>query len=233
MPRESTTGSAIAVAPRRPVRFEHRPFSDVVVTGYPGAQGVAVHAAMTGLWASRLGRGRRGHAAGRDAGAARVRRAHRRAHDGVGAGNSAGRPEHPGGPAFPLRGGRHPAGRPPRQRGRRRPGERPSHAGADGAPSGRRRRGRPHHLGPRARRVRRGVARDRPGLAARRGPPAPRAQPRQLLSPHRPGQPPRPGAPRLRPPPDGRAGARPRALGRLGVGRRGRSRPSRHRRPAR
>lgn len=60
MPRESTTGSAIAVAPRRPVRFEHRSFSDVVVTGYPGTQGVAVHSAMTGLWASRLGRGRRG-----------------------------------------------------------------------------------------------------------------------------------------------------------------------------
>ena len=61
MPLESVTGSATAVAPRRPVRFEHRPFSDVVVTGYPVVQGVAVHAAMTGLWASRLGRGRRGH----------------------------------------------------------------------------------------------------------------------------------------------------------------------------
>ncbi len=60
MPRESTTQSAIAVAPRRPVRFEHRSFSDVVVTGYPGTSGVAVHAAMTGLWASPLGRGRRG-----------------------------------------------------------------------------------------------------------------------------------------------------------------------------
>ncbi len=60
MPRESTTGSAIAVAPRRPVRFEHRPFSDVVVTGYPGTSGVAVHTAMTSLWASPLGRGRRG-----------------------------------------------------------------------------------------------------------------------------------------------------------------------------
>ena len=56
MPRESTTGSAMAVAPWRPVRFEHRSFSDVVVTGYPGTQGVAVHSAMTGLWASRLGR---------------------------------------------------------------------------------------------------------------------------------------------------------------------------------
>ena len=60
MPRESTTESAIALAPRRPVRFEHRPFSDVVVTGYPGTSGVGVYAAMTGLWASGLGRGRRG-----------------------------------------------------------------------------------------------------------------------------------------------------------------------------
>ena len=60
MPRESTTGSAFDVAPRRPVRFEHRPFSDVVVTGYPGTSGVAVHTAMTSLWASRLGRGRHG-----------------------------------------------------------------------------------------------------------------------------------------------------------------------------
>ncbi len=60
MPLESSTGSATAVAPRRPVRFEHRPFSDVVVTGYPGTSGVAVHAAMTDLWAAQLGRGRRG-----------------------------------------------------------------------------------------------------------------------------------------------------------------------------
>ena len=60
MPHESTSGSAAAVAPRRLVRFEHRPFADVVVTGYPGTSGVAVHTAMTGLWASPLGRGRRG-----------------------------------------------------------------------------------------------------------------------------------------------------------------------------
>jgi hypothetical protein len=60
MPRESTTASATALAPRRPARFEHRPFSDVVVTGYPGTSGMAVHSAMTSLWASPLGRGRRG-----------------------------------------------------------------------------------------------------------------------------------------------------------------------------
>ncbi|MFL6079707.1 MAG: hypothetical protein ACJ714_07250 [Ornithinibacter sp.] len=62
MPLESSTGSAavVAPAPRRPVRFERRPFSDVVVTGYPGTSGAAVHTAMVGLWASRLGRARRG-----------------------------------------------------------------------------------------------------------------------------------------------------------------------------
>lgn len=60
MPRESTTRGGLAVAPGRPARFEHRPFCDVVVTGYPGTSGAAVYAAMTDLWASRLGRTRRG-----------------------------------------------------------------------------------------------------------------------------------------------------------------------------
>ena len=93
MPRESTTESAIAVAPRRPVRFEHRPFSGVVVTGYPGTSGVAVHTAMTSLWASALGRGRRGRPGMPEPLAFDARTG---SHHRVGAGDRPGRPEHPG-----------------------------------------------------------------------------------------------------------------------------------------
>ncbi len=50
----------MGLAPRHTVRVEHRPFCDVVVRGYPGTSGLAVHAALTSLWASPLGRGRRG-----------------------------------------------------------------------------------------------------------------------------------------------------------------------------
>ena len=217
MPRESTTGSAIALAPRRPVRFEHRPFSDVVVTGYPGTYGG--------------GRPRRddrpvGLPAGpRSPRPARGCRSRSRSTCAPASSRSAWVPgtalADPATPAGPvsrsvevgtLLADLHGSGVVvDRVR------DRPTLARI-GAPSGCRRRGRPHHLGPGARRVRRGVARRRPGLAARRGAPAPRAQPRQPLAPHRPGQPPRAGAPRLRPPPDGRARARPRARGPPGCG---------------
>lgn len=60
MARESTTGSAIAVAPLQPVRFERRHGSALVVKCYPGTEGVAVYRAMTSLWTSPLGGARRG-----------------------------------------------------------------------------------------------------------------------------------------------------------------------------
>jgi len=60
MARESSTGSTLAVLPRRPVRFERRHGSAVVVKSYLVAEGAAIFAAMTDLWASPLGRARRG-----------------------------------------------------------------------------------------------------------------------------------------------------------------------------
>ena len=54
------TGSAVALEPGRPARIEQRDGSTVVVKGYPRTEGAAVHAAMTALWASPLGRGRAG-----------------------------------------------------------------------------------------------------------------------------------------------------------------------------
>lgn len=55
-----TTGSTVALHPGRLARIEQRQGSTVVVKGYPRTEGAAVHAAMTGLWASPLGRGRVG-----------------------------------------------------------------------------------------------------------------------------------------------------------------------------
>ena len=54
------TGSAVALEPGRPARIEQRDGSTVIVKGYPRTEGAAVHAAMTALWASSLGRGRAG-----------------------------------------------------------------------------------------------------------------------------------------------------------------------------
>src|SRR6478752_4955316 len=60
MAREWTTGSTVALEPPRPVRFEQRRGSSVVVKSYPGTDGAAVHQAMANLWASPLGRDRVG-----------------------------------------------------------------------------------------------------------------------------------------------------------------------------
>ena len=60
MAREWTTGSTVALEPPRPVRFEQRRGSTVVVKSYPGTDGAAVHQAMADLWASPLGRDRVG-----------------------------------------------------------------------------------------------------------------------------------------------------------------------------
>ena len=54
------TQSMVALEPARLVRIERRRGSTAVVTRYWGAEGAAVHDAMTGLWASPLGRDREG-----------------------------------------------------------------------------------------------------------------------------------------------------------------------------
>src|SRR4026208_143440 len=53
-------GSTVALEPARLVRIEQRRGSTAVVTRYRGTGGAAVHQAMTGLWASPLGRDREG-----------------------------------------------------------------------------------------------------------------------------------------------------------------------------
>jgi hypothetical protein len=54
------TGSTVALEPGRPARIEQRDGSTVVVKGCSRTEGAAVHAAMTALWASPVGRRRAG-----------------------------------------------------------------------------------------------------------------------------------------------------------------------------
>lgn len=56
----ATTRSTVALEPVRRARVEQQHGSTVVVKGYPPAEGAVVHEAMTGLWASGLGRDRVG-----------------------------------------------------------------------------------------------------------------------------------------------------------------------------
>ena len=55
-----TTGCTVALEAGQPTRVEKRGGSTVVVTGYRSGVGAAVHEALTGLWASPLGRDRVG-----------------------------------------------------------------------------------------------------------------------------------------------------------------------------